>query len=66
MVVVDESFKSQLFDGDRKFVHGNGKVEGDGVVIVGACEKLANDDIIIEKFGKEGQYFTREQQTLAK
>ena len=64
VVVVDKYSKLPLFDGDRQFVDDNEEVGGNEGVIEDACEGLANDNVVIEGFGEEQQYPTRERQPL--
>lgn len=53
---MDESSRSLLFDGSRKLVNCNEQVRGSGVVIEEAHEGLANDDVVVDRFGEEWRY----------
>ena len=58
--MVDKYSKLPLFDGDRQFVDDNEEVGGNEGAIEDACEGLANDNVVIEGFGEEQRYPTRE------
>ena len=64
VVVVDKYSKSFFCDGGGQSLHGNEQVGGNEVAIEEPCEGPANDDVIVEGFGNERRYPTREWQPL--
>lgn len=53
MMVVDEYFKSVLFDVGEHSIDGNKQVGSDRIAIEEAREGPVNGDVIIEGFGEE-------------
>jgi hypothetical protein len=52
-----------IYDGGQ-FVDDNKQVGGNGVAIEETCEKMTNDDIIVEEFSEKQRYLTKEQRRL--
>ena len=64
VVMVDESSKSPLVDGDGRSVDDNEQMGDNGVIVEQFGERATNNDIIDESFGEEKRYPTRERQPL--
>lgn len=60
VVTVDESSKLPLFDGGGQSKDDNKQVGGNEIAIEEPREGLENDILVIESFGNERQYPTRE------
>jgi hypothetical protein len=55
VIVVDESSKSPLLDCGGQSVDDNKQVGGDRVAIEEPCEKLENNNVIVENFDEKRQ-----------
>ena len=64
MVVMDKYSTPALFDGGGQFVDSNDQMGGNRVAIDNASEGLTNDDVIVEGFGEEQRYPTKERGLL--
>ena len=64
VVVVDESSKSPLFDGNGQIMDDNEQVRGNEVAIEEPWEGPPNEDVVVEGFGEDRRYPTKEQRSL--